>query len=108
MPAREIGGITRANLAGVVHLQRKDGTLFVALNTNRKIHDASLRILDGASSLLDVREDLSPERTWKKELHLPETSHKYRFELRDRDGAALMTQTEGEYDWTSASEIKLG
>jgi Flp pilus assembly protein TadD len=108
MPAREIGGITRANLAGVVHLQRQDGTLFVALNTNRKIHDASLRILDGASSLLDVREDLSPERTWKKELHLPDASHKYRFELRDRDGAALMTQTEGEYDWTSASEIKLG
>src|ERR1700722_15251789 len=76
MPAREIGGITRANLAGVVHLQRKDGTLFVALNTNRQIHDASVRIFDGASSLLDAREDLSPERTWKKQLHLPDASHK--------------------------------
>ncbi|HXM91484.1 MAG TPA: DUF5107 domain-containing protein [Candidatus Dormibacteraeota bacterium] len=108
MPAREIGGITRANLAGVVHLQRKDGTLFVALNTNRQIHDASLRIFDGASSLLDVREDLSPERTWKKELHLPDAGHKYRFELRDQHGALLMTQTEGEYDWTPASEIKVG
>ena len=57
---------------------------------------------------LDAREDLSPERTWKKELHLPDASHKYRFELRDQDGAVLMTQTEGEYDWTSASEIKVG
>jgi len=108
MPAREIGGITRANLAGVVHLERKGGALFVALNTNRKIHDASLRIFDGASSLLDVREDLSPERTWKKEVHLADPSHKYRFELRDHDDVVLMTQTEGEYDWTPASEIKLG
>ena len=108
MPAREIGGITRANLTGVVHLERKDGTLFVALNTNRKIHDVSLRIFDGALSLLDVREDLSPERTWKKELHLPDASHKYRFELRDQGGALLMTQKEGEYDWTPGSEIKVG
>jgi tetratricopeptide (TPR) repeat protein len=108
MPARGIDGISRADLAGVVHLQRKDGTLFVALNTNQKIHDASLRIFDGASSLFDVREDLSPERTWKKQFRLSDASHKYRFELRDQGGAVLMTQTEGEYDWTPASEIKVG
>jgi tetratricopeptide (TPR) repeat protein len=108
MPAREIGGITRANLAGVVHLERKDGGLIVALNANLKIHDASLRIFDGASSLFDAQEDLSPERTWKKEFHLSDPSHKYRFELRDRDGTVLMTQREGEYDWTPTSKIKVG
>jgi len=108
MPAREIVGISRANLSGIAHLERKDGTLFVALNTNRQIHDASLRIFDGASSLLDVREDLSPERTWKKELHLPDPSHRYRFELRDQNGAVLLTQTEDEYDWKPALEIKVG
>ena len=108
MPAREIGGITRANLAGILHLQRKDGALFVALNTNRKLHGASLRICDGSSSLLDTREDLSPERTWMKEFHTSDAGHKYRFELRDQDGAVLMTHTEGQYDWTPASEIKVG
>jgi tetratricopeptide (TPR) repeat protein len=108
MPAREIGGITRANLAGILHLQRKDGALFVALNTNRQLHGASLRICDGASSLLDAREDLSPERTWMKEFHISDAGHKYKFELRDQDGAVLMSQTEGEYDWTPASEIKVG
>jgi tetratricopeptide (TPR) repeat protein len=108
MPAREVGGITRANLAGVLHLARKDGTLSVALNANRKIHNASLRIVDGASSLFDAREDLSPEQTWKKEFHFPDASRKYRFELRDHDGAILLTQTAGEYDWTPASEIKIG
>ncbi len=107
MPTREIGGITRANLAGVLHLERKGGTLSVALNVNRQIHNASLRIFDGASSLLDEREDLRPEHIWKREFHLPD-SHKYRFELSDSDGAVLMTQTESEYDWTPASEIKVG
>src|ERR1700731_3548898 len=108
MPAREIDGISRANLAGVVHLERKDGALFVALNTNRKLHGASLQLFDGASSLLDAREDLLPERTWKKEFHLLDSSHKYRFELRDQDGSILLAQTEGEYDWTPVSEIKVG
>jgi len=108
MPAREIGGISRANLAGVGHLERKNGTLFVALNTNRKLRGASLQLFDGASSLLDVREDLLPERTWKKEFHLLDSSPKYRFELRDQAGSILLTQTEGEYDWTPVSEIKVG
>lgn len=108
MPARDIGGISRANLTGVVHLERKDGSLFVALNVNRKIDGSSLRLFDGAASLLEARENLSPERTWKKEFRLPETSHKFRFEVSDHDGKILLSQTEGEYDWTPASEIKVG
>ena len=67
MPARDTGGISRANLAGVVHLERKDGTLHVALNVNRKLPSASLRVLDGTNVLLDEREDLAPEHTWKKD-----------------------------------------
>ncbi len=108
MPARDTGGISRANLAGVVHLERKDGTVHVALNVNRKFPSASLRVLDGAKTLLDEREDLAPEQTWKKDLPVPDPARKLRFELRDREGAVLLAQVEGEYDWTPESEIKVG
>jgi hypothetical protein len=45
MPARGIGGIARANLAGVLNLTRRDGALVAAFNANRKIAGASIRIL---------------------------------------------------------------
>jgi len=108
MPVRETGGISRANLVGVVHLERKGGVLHVALNTNRKILSASVRIVDGSTSLLDEREDLAPEQVWKKELRLPDASRKCRFELRDKEGTVLLTQSEGEYDWLPDSEIEVG
>src|SRR5437016_67359 len=108
VPVRETGGISRANLVGVVHLERKGGVLHVALNTNRKILSASVRIVDGSTSLLDEREDLTPEQVWKKELRLPDASRTYRFELRDKEGTVLLTQSEGEYDWVPDSEIEVG
>src|SRR6266581_507846 len=108
MPVRETGGISRANLVGVVHLERKGGVLHVALNTNRKILSASVRIVDGSTSLLVEREDLTPEQVWKKQLRLPDASRKYRFELRDKEGTVLLTQSEGEYDWVPDSEIEVG
>lgn len=47
MPVREIGGISRANLNGVVHLGRKDSALLIGLNGNQAIKNASLRVSDG-------------------------------------------------------------
>src|SRR5947207_14915 len=66
MPVRDTGGISRANLAGVVHLQRNNGILHVAFNANRKIPAAAISILNGTTSLLPEEEDLAPERVWKK------------------------------------------
>jgi len=37
MPVREIGGISRANLAGVASLSRKDGGLMVGFNPNHPV-----------------------------------------------------------------------
>jgi tetratricopeptide (TPR) repeat protein len=108
MPVRETGGISRANLAGVVHLERKDGTLKAALVTNQKIPSASVRIFAGSTILLDLREDLAPEQVWTRELRLPDVGRKCRFELRNKEGVLLMTQSEGEYDWVPESEIKVG
>ena len=108
MPVRDTGGISRANLAGVVHLERKASILAVSFNANRKVSDARIQILDGNTSLLNEKRDLVPERVWKKEIQIPSGERKYTFELKNSEDALLLRQTEGEYDWTPESEIKVG
>ena len=108
MPVRGIGGISRANLAGVVNLSRDGNKLKTAFNANRAIPGASIRILDGDRALLNQKVDLAPERTWSHEIDIPDAQKKYTFELRDAAGAVLLSQTEGKYDWTPKSEIHVG
>jgi tetratricopeptide (TPR) repeat protein len=108
MPVRGIGGIARANLAGVLNLSRRDNNLIAGFNANRPIAGASVRILDGNRALVAEKIDLDPAHTWSKEIPLPDVQRKYTFELHDNDGALLLRQTEGEYNWTPASEIHVG
>ena len=108
MPVRDTGGISRANLAGVVHLERNNGVLTVAFNANRKIAGGAVTILNGTTSLLQEKTDLAPERVWKKEVAIPNGAANLTFELRDRSGAVLLRQAEGQYDWVPESQIKLG
>jgi tetratricopeptide (TPR) repeat protein len=108
IPAREIGGISRGNLAGVVHLEQRDGKLIAALNVNRRISKATVRLLDGENEVWKEQANLAPEKMWKKELAAGGADHKFTFELRDESGAVALTQTEGQYDWQPASEIKVG
>jgi len=108
MPVRETGGISRANLAGVVHLARRDEMLVVSFNTNRKLPAAAIQILDGTASLLTEKGDFAPERVWQRELRVPNADRRYRFELKNSGGDLLLGQTEDEYDWTPESEVKVG
>jgi len=108
MPVRDTDGISRANLAGVVHLERRAGMLAAAFIANRKLPAAAIRILDGNTSLLSEKADLVPERVWKREIRVPTAGRKYTFELKDSDNVLLLRQTEGEYDWAPESEIKVG
>jgi tetratricopeptide (TPR) repeat protein len=108
MPVRAIGGISRANLAGVVHLSRKDAALIVGLNVNHEMKNTSLRILDGSQRTFEENADLSPERAWSHEFRLANPRDKYTFELRDDHGAVLLRQTEGEYDWTPVADVHVG
>src|SRR5258708_1495960 len=108
MPVRDTGGISRANLAGVVHLERKAGTLAVSFNANRKLSNATIQILDGNTPLLNEKGDFVPQRVWKREIHIPTADRKYTFELKSSENVLLLRQTEGEYDWTPESEIKVG
>src|SRR5712691_10590006 len=108
IPVRDTDGISRANLAGAVHLERRAGMLAVSLNANRKLPAAAIQILDGNTSLLNEKGDLVPERVWKREIRVPNASRKYTFQLKNSENALLLRQTEGEYDWAPDSEIKVG
>jgi len=108
MPVRDTDGISRANLAGVVHLERKNDRLMVSFNANRRLSAAAIHILDGKTSLLNEKGDFLPERVWRREIRVPNASREYTFELKSREGAVLLRQTEGEYDWSPESEVKVG
>ena len=105
MPVREIGGISRANPAGVVHLSREKNALMAGLNVNQAVRGATLRISAGMQQVFETKADLTPERTWSHEVSKADPQQKYTFELRDAKGAVLLRQTEGEYDWTPVADI---
>ncbi|UWZ83700.1 DUF5107 domain-containing protein [Occallatibacter riparius] len=108
MPVRDIGGISRANLTGVVHLERQQQALVAGLNVNREISGATLRILAGDHEVYQEKADLSPHHTWSHRIEKAEAQQKYTFELRDSKDALLLQQTEGGYDWTPAEQIRTG
>ena len=107
MPVRAIGGISRANLAGVLYLHREGGKLVAGFNANRAAAGAKVRLLDGQRVLRDATVDLAPEHTWTLEMaDAPQSP--VTFELLDSAGHTLMRQTEGAYDWTPEKEIRTG
>ena len=108
MPVRGTGGISRANLTGIVHLERRPDRLMVGLNVNRMMSSATVEVLAGDSVISSEKTDLSPLKTWTKEFPVKGTDGKYSFLLKDKDGKALLKQTEGEYDWAPESEVKVG
>jgi tetratricopeptide (TPR) repeat protein len=108
MPVRDIGGISRANLAGVVHLSRKENALAVGLNVNQAVPKAMLRIALGDQTIFREKSDLAPDRTWKHEVAHADSQQQYTFELRDANDAVLIHQTEGQYDWTPVEDIHVG
>ncbi len=108
MPVRGTGGISRTNLAGVVHLERKGNSLEASLNVNKKIPSATLQVLDGNVSLFSEKADLTPEKTWSKQVVVANGDRKLTLDLKDAHGVALLHQTEGKYDWTPESEIIVG
>src|SRR5437773_1759711 len=108
MPVREIGGISRANLTGVVNLSRQANTLVAGLNVNQAVRGAELRISAGDRQVFQTKADLTPEHTWSHEIPNADSQQKYTLELRDAKGTVLLRHKEDEYDWTPVSEIHTG
>lgn len=108
MPVREIGGITRANLSGVLALNRDGSNLVVGFNSNQPVPSATIAVLAGEKPVWSGRADLIPEQTFSQRIPIPDVQEKYTLEIRDRSGNVLMRQTEDHYDWTPLSDVKVG
>ena len=108
MPVRDIGGISRANLAAVIHLSRSGSAFVTGLNVNQAVPGATLRIALGDQTVFREKADLIPQRIWKHEVTNADPQNKYTFELLDAKGAALIRQTEGQYDWKPVEEVHVG
>ncbi|HEY7304995.1 MAG TPA: DUF5107 domain-containing protein [Bryobacteraceae bacterium] len=108
MPARGIGGIARANQAGVLNMTRRGDNLTAAFNANQPVQNASVRVVENGRTLVDEHLNLDPETTWTREVHMSDPAHKCTFELRASTGELLLRHTEGKYDWTPTSEIHVG
>jgi len=72
------------------------------------VSSATVEVLDRNSVVSNEKTDLSPEKTWTKEVPVKGADRKYSFVLKDGDGKALLKQTEGKYDWAPESEVKVG
>ncbi len=61
MPVRDIGGITRANLFGVLDLSRRKNSLVIGFNANHPLSGATVSVADGNTQIWSVVADLVPE-----------------------------------------------
>ena len=72
MPVRGIGGITRANLNGVLYLNREGSSLAIGFNANQTIPGAIVIVSSDRNPVLRENVDLAPDRTWSRKVVLPE------------------------------------
>ena len=113
MPVRDIGGFSRANLNGVIHLRREAGpsgqrSLRVGVNVTRDVARGTLRIREGASIVHESAFSLSPSAVFDRNFPALASGSAYTVEIAGADGSVLLGHTEDQYDLVPASEIKTG
>ncbi len=113
MPVRGIGTITRANLNGVVAMERtpqKAGeiTLNIGFNANRAISAAKIVVSDGEKNVLEEHVSLDPAVTWTRQIADLPADKTYTFQLAGANGESLLKHTEGVYDVLPRDRVKTG
>jgi tetratricopeptide (TPR) repeat protein len=113
MPARNLGGVSRANLSAAVNLQRskeKDGKIDLTFEVQvyRPTPSAVLRILNGDSVLQTEIVDLDPAVNVSRALSGLPASDRFRLEIADRSGKILLAHSEGSYNALTPQDFKIG
>jgi tetratricopeptide (TPR) repeat protein len=108
-PVRRIGGYSRANDEGVVHVRRGDGgALQVGVNVTRAVHGGRVVIRDGASTVHEETLRLAPSGVFDRTYPDLKAAGPYTVELLDATGRVLLAHTENRYDVVPRYEVKTG
>ena len=113
MPVRDTGSITRANLDGILSLQRErqpDGkaALAIAFNANHAIPGATVVVSDGDKTVLQETASLEPATTWKHRIDDLNPAGRYTFLLKSAKGETLLSHTEGVLDVIPRDQVHVG
>jgi tetratricopeptide (TPR) repeat protein len=113
MPVRGIGSIARANLNGVVAMERtrqKGGkiALKIGFNANRAIAGAKITVSDGEKNVLAEDASLDPAVTWTHQIADLPAEKTYTFLLASANGETLLKHSEGVYDVVPRDRVKTG
>jgi tetratricopeptide (TPR) repeat protein len=111
LPILEIGGVTLANPRAVLNLTRAPAdkpdtiTLGVAFNVSLDYPNAKLQVSDGAQVIASETASLTPKATFHKQFSGLPSQKIYTVTLSDESGKAILTHTEGKYDFVPKSEL---
>jgi len=113
MPVRGTGGITRANLNGILSLARGPGdggriSLTASLNVNQREEGASLLLLDGGRVIEEARISLDPAALWTRTWKDLPADRRYTLRWTDASGGVKLEHTEEAFDWTPRDPVKVG
>ncbi|HWB98610.1 MAG TPA: DUF5107 domain-containing protein, partial [Bryobacteraceae bacterium] len=103
MPARNLDGISRANLHAVVYLGRIETagdktSARIEINANHAIPGATIRLSSGSRQVFETKTDLEPAGTFSQTVENLPAGASYTLELFDRGGQKLLTHTENRYE----------
>ena len=108
-PVRRIGGFSRANDEGAVHLRRGEGcVLRVGLNVTRPVHGGRVVVRDGTRTVREEALSLDPSGVFDRAYPDLTAVGPYAVEIRDAVGRVLLAHTEGRYDVVPRAEVKTG
>jgi tetratricopeptide (TPR) repeat protein len=108
LPVRDLGGITRANVDGVLHMERvPPGRLRLALDVTRNIPDARVVVTHKGATVIDTKVALSPRDVWRAEVGVP-TADPAVLGVFDTAGRAVIEHREQTFDLTPASDVRVG
>ena len=109
LPVRDLGGITRANVDAVLHMERTTPThVRIALDVTRDMPDARIKVRSGTATAIDRQVTLSPREVWRDEVDEASPGAAVTFELADAAGHIVMLHTENVFDRTPAAAVRTG
>jgi tetratricopeptide (TPR) repeat protein len=108
-PVRAIGGYSRANDEGVLHVHRGDGrALRVGLNVTRAVSGGRVVVRDGERLAREDALNLDPSGAFDRAYPELAAAGPYAVEVRDAAGRLLIAHTEGRYDFVPKAEVTTG